>query len=344
MSTLLEEEIHSQPETLARLLDRELGRAQQIVAQLPDCPYALIAARGTSDHAATYAQYAWGAIARRPVALAAPSLHSLYHAPPRMDGALVVGVSQSGQSPDIVSVVEEGRRQGRPTLAITNDPRSPLAAAADHVIELHAGEERSVAATKTYTAQLAVMAMLAAAWAGQAERLEELRRLPEALGATLQGLGPVAARAERYRYVEQCVVIGRGYNYATALELALKLKELTYVMADAYSSADFRHGPIATVAQGTPALLIMPAGAVFADMLELAQDLRGRGAELIICSEQAEALALATTALPVAGGLPEWLTPVAAIVPGQTLALHLALARGVSPDTPRGLQKVTLTV
>jgi glucosamine--fructose-6-phosphate aminotransferase (isomerizing) len=344
MGTLLEQEIGSQPETLARLIDRELGRAQQIVAQLPACPYALIAARGTSDHAATYAQYAWGAIARKPVALAAPSLHTLYQAPPLMDGALVVGVSQSGQSPDIVSVVEEGRRQGRPTLAITNDPGSPLAAAADHVIELHAGEERSVAATKTYTAQLAVMAMLAAAWGGRAERLEELRRLPEALAATLQGLGPVAARAERYRYMEQCVVIGRGYNYATALELALKLKELTYVMADAYSSADFRHGPIATVAQGTPALLIMPAGAVYGDMLELAQELRGRGAELIICSDQAEALELATTALPVAGGLPEWLSPVAAIVPGQTLALHLALARGVSPDTPRGLQKVTLTV
>jgi glucosamine--fructose-6-phosphate aminotransferase (isomerizing) len=344
MGTLLEEEIGSQPETLARLLDRELGRAQQIVAQLPACPYALIAARGTSDHAATYAQYAWGAIASKPVALAAPSLHTLYQAPPRMEGALVVGVSQSGQSPDIVSVVEEGRRQGRPTLAITNDPRSPLAAAADHVIELHAGEERSVAATKTYTAQLAVMAMLAAAWGGRAERLEELRRLPEALAATLQGLGPVAARAERYRYMEQCVVIGRGYNYATALELALKLKELTYVMADAYSSADFRHGPIATVAQGTPALLIMPAGAVYGDMLELARELRGRGAELIVCSDQAEALELAATALPMAGGLPEWLSPVAAIVPGQTLALHLALARGISPDTPRGLQKVTLTV
>jgi glucosamine--fructose-6-phosphate aminotransferase (isomerizing) len=142
MSTLLEQEIASQPESIARLLERELGRAQEIVARLPAFSYALIAARGTSDHAATYAQYVWGAIARHPVALATPSLHTLYQSPPRMDGALVVGVSQSGQSPDIVSVVEEGRRQGRPTLAITNDPRSPLAAAAGHVIELHAGEER----------------------------------------------------------------------------------------------------------------------------------------------------------------------------------------------------------
>lgn len=344
MSTLLEGEIASQPEVVARLIDRELARAAQIVGGLAPFSYALIAARGTSDHAATYAQYSWGAIARRPVALATPSLHTLYHAPPRMDGALVVGVSQSGQSPDIVSVVEEGRRQGRPTLAITNDGASPLAAAADHVIELHAGAERSVAATKTYTAQLVAMAMLAAAWSGQPERLEELRRLPAALAATLAGAAGVAARAERYRYMAQCVVIGRGFNYPTALELALKLKELTYVMADAYSSADFRHGPIATIAEGTPVILVMPQGAVHADMLELAEELRGRGAELIICSDAAAALELATTALPVAAGLPEWLTPVAAIIPGQILALHLALARGLSPDQPRGLSKVTLTV
>ena len=344
MSTLLEQEILSQPEVLAGLLDKELPRVQRIVAELPGFSYAIIAARGTSDHAATYAQYAWGALARRPVALATPSLHTLYHAPPRLDGALVVGVSQSGQSPDIVSVVEEGRRQGRPTLAITNDGSSPLAAAADYVIELHAGAERSVAATKTYTAQLAVMALLAAAWSGEQARLDELQRLPGALAATLQGATIVGPRAERYRYMEQCVVIGRGYNYPTALELALKLKELTYVMADAYSSADFRHGPIATITQGMPALLIMPTGATFADMLDLAHELRARGAELIICSDAPEAQALATTVLPLAGALPEWLSPVAAIVPGQFLALHLALARGLAPDQPRGLKKVTLTV
>jgi len=344
MSTLLEQEIQSQPEVLARLLDNELAHVQRIVAGLPAFSYAMIAARGTSDHAATYAQYVWGALAHRPVALATPSLHTLYQAPPRLDGALVVGVSQSGQSPDIVSVVEEGRRQGRPTLAITNDGSSPLAAAADYVIELHAGAERSVAATKTYTAQLAVIALLAAAWSGEQARLDELQRLPEALAATLQAAASLGPRAERYRYMEQCVVIGRGYNYPTALELALKLKELTYVMADAYSSADFRHGPIATIAQGTPALLIMPTGATFADMLELAHELRARGAELLICSDASEAQALATTVLPLAGALPEWLSPVATIVPGQLLALHLALARGLAPDQPRGLKKVTLTV
>src|SRR3954465_7079274 len=187
MTTLLEQEIHSQPEVVAQLLERETDRVGAIIAQLPPCEYALIAARGTSDHAATYAKYAWAALAGLPVALATPALHTLYAAPPRMSGALVVGISQSGQSPDIVSVLEEGKRQGRPTLAITNDGASPLAAAADFVLQLPGGRERSVAATKTYPAQLTVMALLAAAWSGQPERFVELRRLPAALAATLGG-------------------------------------------------------------------------------------------------------------------------------------------------------------
>src|SRR5215212_2889289 len=344
MTTLLEQEIASQPDVIAQLLDRETARVRAIAAQLPPFEYAQIAARGTSDHAAIYATYIWGSLAGRSVALATPSLYTLYHTPPRVDNALVVGISQSGQSPDIVAVLEEGRRQGRPTLAITNDGSSPLAAAADHVIELHAGPERSVAATKTYTAQLTVMALLAATWSGQAERLAELQQLSKALEATLAAAGDVARRAERYRYMDQCVVISRGYNYATALELALKLKELTYVQAVAYSSADFRHGPIATIYAGLPAILIMPSGAALDDMLELAQDLQGRGAELLIASDDARAQQLATTLLPLAGGLPEWLRPLPAIVPGQLLALYLTQAKGFDADRPRGLHKVTRTL
>ncbi len=341
MTSLLEEEIRSQPEVLARLLDRELARVTSIAAQLPDFNYALIAARGTSDHAATYAKYAWAARAGFPVALATPSLYTLYGKPPRMDGALVVGISQSGQSPDIVSVVEEGKRQGRPTLAITNDGNSPLAAAADHVIELHAGTERSVAATKTYTAQLTVMAMLTAGLSKTGE--DELKQLPEAVSATLKGADGVAARAERYRYMNECVIVGRGYNLATAFELALKLKELTYSMTTSYSSADFRHGPIATVTDGSPVMLVMPRGETYDDMLSLAHDLKARSAELLVISDDEIASTLATTHLPLAASLPEWLSPITAIVPGQLLALYLTLAKGYDPDMPRGLKKVTLT-
>jgi glutamine---fructose-6-phosphate transaminase (isomerizing) len=345
MTTLLEQEIMSQPEVVARLLDREADRIGRIAAQLPPFEYALIAARGTSDHAATYAKYAWAALAGYPVALATPSLHTIYGTPPRMDGALVVGISQSGQSPDIVSVVEEGRKQGRPTLAITNDGASPLAQAANHVIELHAGPEQSVAATKTYTAQLAIMAMFGAVWSGDQARLMEVRQLPESIGATLDGAREaVAQRAERYRYMEQVVVIGRGFNYATSFELALKLKELTYVMANAYSSADFRHGPIATVYDSLPIIMIMPTSSTFEDMLSLAQVLRDRNAELLIISDDARTHELATTMLPLVASVPEWLSPIVTILPGQLLALHLALAKRLNPDVPRGLQKVTRTV
>lgn len=343
MPSFLEQEIASQPESLARLLDRETGRIDRIVADLPTCDYALIAARGTSDHAATYAKYAWAALSGLPVALATPSLHTVYKTPPRMTNALVVGISQSGQSPDIVAVLEEGKRQGRPTLAITNDGASPLAAVADHVIELHAGPERSVAATKTYTAQLAAIALLAAVWSGQAERLPELQRVPEALAVTLEHAASVAADAARYRSMQQCVVIGRGYNLPTALELALKLKELTYVMANAYSSADFRHGPIAMITSGLPVVLIMPSGATLPDMQVLAEELVERGAELLIVTNAAAAQRHATTLLPMAD-MPEWLSPLAAIVPGQVLALHLTQAKDLDPDQPRNLHKVTCTL
>jgi glucosamine--fructose-6-phosphate aminotransferase (isomerizing) len=344
MASLLEQEIWSQPAVIRQLLAAEVPHIAQIIEQLPPFEYALIAARGSSDHAALYASYAWAGLAGYPITLAAPSLHTLYHTPPRLTGALVVGISQSGQSPDILAVLEEGKRQGRPTLAITNDGASPLAAIADHVVELHAGPERSVAATKTYTAELAVLAAFAALWSRQPERLSELQRLPDLLEATLQGCAALAQRAERYRYMDQCVIIGRGYNYATSFELALKLKELTYIMANAYSSADFRHGPIATIDTGSPVILIMPAGLVYDDMLDLAGALHKLGAELIVISESSQALDLATTPLPLAAAGPEWLSPLYAILPGQVLALHLALAKGLNPDLPRGLQKVTRTL
>ncbi len=344
MPTQLEQEIASQPEVIARLLEREMEHVAQIVGRLAPCHYAVIAARGSSDHAANYAKYVWAALAGYPVALAAPSLHTLYHAPPRFDGALMIGISQSGQSPDIVAVLQDGKRQGRPTLAITNDTASPLAAVAGDVIELHAGLERSVAATKTYTAQLAVIALFAAALSGSKERLRELQLLPALIETVLKASAEIAARSERYRYMDRCVVIGRGYNYATAFELALKLKELTYVMANPSSPADFRHGPIATIEEGLPVILIMPSGAAYDDMLAFANEARALGAELLVISDRDEALALAATSLPLPPSIPEWLSPIISIVPGQVLALHLALHKGIDPDTPRGLHKVTRTL
>jgi glucosamine--fructose-6-phosphate aminotransferase (isomerizing) len=348
----LAREIAEQPAALARLLAAEREPTRSLAAALrARGPFAfvLIAARGTSDNAARYAQYLFGAANGLPTALATPALFTLYHAPPDLRSALVIGVSQSGESPDILAVIEEARRQGAPTLVITNEAESPLARAAERVMPLHAGQERSVAATKTYTAQLGALAMLsvalreAAGGADAAERWAALAAAPAAVEAALDLDGEIARRAERYCYLDRLIVGGRGYCYGTAFELALKLKETCYLMAEPYSPPDFIHGPVAIVEDGFPACLVAPSGAAFDNMLAFAGQLRERGAELIVISDRDEALRLARTPLRLPRPLPEWLAPLAAIVPGQLLALHLARAKGLDPDRPRGLTKVTRT-
>jgi glutamine---fructose-6-phosphate transaminase (isomerizing) len=343
MSSMLHDEIFEQPAVVERLLAEraeqiaELGR--KLVARDPR--YVLIAARGTSDNAARYAQYLFGARNRLVVALAAPSLFNQYGSPPRLNGALVVGISQSGQSPDIVRVLEEARRQGAPTVAVTNDATSPLAAAADDCIDVGAGVERSIAATKTYTAQLAALALLSVSMAGGSA--SELSQLPSAIAAALGAEPQARAAAARLAEAQRCVVLGRGFNYATTFEIALKLKELTYVVAEPYSSADFQHGPFAMVEPGFPVVMLAIGTSMRAELSELRGRLRERGASLIVLGDD-EALRHPDDAwLPVPSAVPEWLSPCVAIVPGQLLAFHVARARGLDPDQPRALRKVTLT-
>lgn len=345
MASALEQEIAEQPQVLTALWERGRAEVAAVAKAIRerDPRYVVIAARGTSDNAARYGQYLFGAHNRLPVALATPSLFTLYGSPPRLTDALVLGISQSGQSPDIVAVVAEARRQGALTVALTNDPASPLAAAAQHVLSLHAGEERSLAATKTYTAQLYTLALLSATLAEDEGRLRQAAMLPQAAALVLAE-SKAKALAERYRYMQSCVIIGRGYNYATAYELALKLKELTYVLAEPYSPADFLHGPVALVEHGFPVFAIAPGGAVLEEMVNFLRQLKAREAELVVISNCTESLALAHTPLPIPAAVPEWLSPIVAIIPGQLFALGLTLAKGYEPDHPRGLHKVTLTV
>ncbi len=340
----LRKEIFEQPTVLAELIEAEKDYAVRVAREIRRCVrYIVIAARGSSDNAARYGQYLFGAYNRLPVGLATPSLFSIYHQPPRLEDGLIIGISQSGQSPDIVAVLEEGQRQGAPTLAVTNDPDSPLAAQADYVIPLHAGQERAVAATKTYTAQLTALALLSCALGDDPDRLEALRRVPLAVERVLNGEELIAGAVERYRYLETCVVLGRGYNYATAFEIALKLKELSYLIAESYSSADFMHGPIALVGSGFSALVIAPSGKMFDTMRDFTLELKSRGAELLIISDRQDLLAEAVTPLPLLEGVQEWLSPIVAVIPGQLFAYYLALVKGYDPDHPRGLHKITLT-
>jgi len=334
-----------QPSVIRRLLDMETDHVASIGHALAaqDIRYLVIAARGTSDNAARYGQYIFGALSRLTVALATPSLFSLYQRPPSLKNALVIGISQSGQSPDIVRVLEEARRQGAPTVAVTNDSRSPLAQAAQHVLELHAGKERSVAATKTYTAQLAAIALLALSLGSQPSRSNALNLVPGAMETALQSESATQSAAERIARNNRCVVVGRGFNYATAFETALKMKELAYIEAEPYSSADLRHGPIAMVETGFPAVLIAVGETMRGEMIELRDALRERGANLVVLGDDEATRHPDDAWLPVPGGLPEWLTPLIAILPGQLLAYHLALARGSDPDHPRALHKVTRT-
>lgn len=342
----LRSEIFEQPAVLERLLDEQMEHAKRIAAavQKLDVRYVFLAARGTSDNAGRYANYLWGGINRLPIALATPSLFTLYEQPPNLKGALVVGISQSGQSPDIVAVLQEGKRQGCLTLAVTNAVASPLAKAADFVLDICAGEELAVAATKTYTAELMAIAMLSVALQGDSGRREELSRVPSWVAETLALEEHISRIAERYRYMEQCVVLGRGYNYATAFEWSLKLKELTYVVADPYSSADFLHGPIAMVDQGFPVMAAVPDGRVFENMLALLKRLRvEHHAEVLVISNREEAFTLAQSAAHLPVGIPEWLSPIVCIIPAQLFAYYLANAKGYDTEVPRGIHKITRT-
>lgn len=345
MSSILQAEINEQPQAVERLLAGQSETTDRLAREIArqTVKYVLIAARGTSDNAARYAQYVFGAFNHLPVALATPSLYTLYGTPPNMDGALVIGISQSGRSPDIVSVIKTGRVQGCPTLAITNDPDSALAHAADWVLPLQCGEEKAVAATKTYTTSLAALALLSTALSGDAQRRAQLEQIPEFMWLTLHGLENVLPRIERYRYVGRSAVIGRGFNYATAFEIALKIKELTHVVTESYSSADFLHGPISVIEQGFPLILVAPSGKVFIDLASFAVEAKRRGAELIAISDDDALLMQAQTPMALPRNIPEWLSPLVAVLPGQLFAMHLAMAKGYNVDQPAGLTKVTET-
>lgn len=339
-------EINEQPERIKSLLSSQRKHVEKIAAEIQQrgVDYVFLAARGTSDNAGRYANYLLGAMNGLPLALATPSLFTYYKKPPMLKNALVIGVSQSGKSPDIVSVLEEGRRQGCMTLSITNEPNSPLAQKSDFVLDLQAGVEKAVAATKTYTTELMSIAMLSAALSGNKKAWDDLGNVSKWMHETLKQSDFIAQAVQRYRYIDQTVVLGRGFNYATAFEWALKLKELTYIIAEPYSSADFAHGPIAMVESGYPVLAVAARGKVFDSMLEMLKRLRSDiAAELVVISNDRKALLLAQVPLQIPVDTPEWLSPLVSILLAQLFAYHLTLAKGYNTEQPRSIRKVTET-
>jgi len=336
-------EIAEQPAVLQTVLRKEKAGieaiAEEILRVRPS--YGLLAARGSSDNAARYAQYVLGVFNRLTCALATPSVSTVYESPPDMKGSLTIGLSQSGQSPDIVRVVQLAAQQGAMTLAITNDPTSPLAQVAGNVIGLCAGSESAVPATKTYTAELMVIAMLSAALRRSEEGWAVLEQVAQAVQTTLD-LNAFIAGVEGFVGMKHLVVIGRGFNYATCFEVALKINEISSVLALPFSLADFFHGPVATLGPETPMLLIAPRGKLDAQLPKLLSAAATHQARLIVISDDEALLRRADVALRLPA-MPEWISPLCAVVAGQLFSAALADVKVQDPDEPRGLSKITLT-
>jgi glutamine---fructose-6-phosphate transaminase (isomerizing) len=341
----MRQEIGEQPEALRRTFQALLPQADELRAAAGDARQVLFIARGSSDNAAVYGQYLCSVRGGRLATLASPSLATAYRADLDLGGVMAVAVSQSGATEEIVATLDWARRGGARTVAITNVAGSPLTEVADVALVTRAGSELAVPATKTYTTQLAAMAVLALALRGDdPAEAEALGRVPDGVAGVLEAAPDAAeALAGRLTYADTLVVSGRGYAYSTALELSLKLKETCYVTAVGLSYADLVHGPIAIVDAGTPALLVAAAdGPVLPEMTGLARRIGDAGAHVYgIGGDPAFAAACHAT-LP-GPDLPEHLAPFALVVPGQLLAEALARAKGIDPDAPRGLRKVTQT-
>ena len=343
MSVMLEE-ILEQPVALERTLRRTLAQARRFRETLRkrDIRMVILVARGTSDNAAAFGRYLIEITTGLPVSLAAPSVHTLYRTNLRLSNALVVGISQSGAGPDVNQVLESSRQRGALTLAITNEPDSAITKAVDECWLVHAGKEHSVAATKTYTGQLLLLYLLA--WAlGATFPAAALARLPDLARRTLLLRPRIEELVDRYRFMNHAIVVGRGLNYSTAFELALKLMETCYVVTERFSSADLLHGPIALVQADFPVFVFAPPGPTCDEQKSLLERLGRLHADTLVFTGRGfSGHATKRIVIPYTGP-GDLYTPIPYIIPGQLFTAALAVAKGINPDAPRQLAKVTQT-
>jgi glutamine---fructose-6-phosphate transaminase (isomerizing) len=339
---IMRAEIAEQPDVLSHLLDRGLAQVRDAAAAIGEARprFVLFAARGTSDHAALYAKYLVEVRLGLPAGLASPSTMTVYGARPDLRHVLVVAVSQSGGSPDLVESATVARDCGATVLAVTNAPQSDLARAADLHVDVMAGAERAVAATKSYTAEMLSLWLVLDAWAGG--DAAAAYAVPPAVAGHVARFDEMASLAERYRFTDRMLLTGRGYAYPTAREGALKLMETSYVAAHAFSGADLLHGPLAMLDAGHPVVAVVPDGVSATAMHPVLERLRERGTDLAVLGGPSST-AYGTVGVDLDHGLPEELAPIADIVLLQQLALVMATGRGHDPDSPRGLSKVTRT-
>lgn len=344
--TYMLEEIHEQPEILERLCEDEYANVRALYDAMEErgIENISIVARGTSDNAATFGKYIIEIVGGMIVSLAGPSIFTLYRRDFDLSKWLLLGISQSGESTDVVEVIKRAKEMGALTAGITNVRGSSLTEAADFDLFCHAGEEKSIAATKTYTATLGVIYLLCSAIARDVQMLSDLKDAANAIRGVFSVQDRIEGIVERYRYMDECMVIARGLNQSTSQEAALKLSETCYVVAKPYSSADFQHGPIATIDEGFPVFLYAAPGPAYQPMLELAEKLEKDRAEIIVISTEDEILSRATIPIKIPVEVDEIYSPLVYVVAGQLFAQYLSLAKGYNPDQPRGLTKITRTM
>lgn len=338
-------EILEQPKVFEKCLIQNEKNIRTIVSILKErnIRHVIIAARGTSDHAGIYAKYLAEIKLGIPVTLAAPSIFTLYNGNLKMDDSLVIGISQSGRAADVLEVINKAKAQGALTVSITNHADSPLAQEAEFHLDCAAGVEKSVSATKTFTTQVYLLAHLIAEWAEDEALKNELSKVPEIVQKVIDNADYIKSLVQRYRFMNECFVLGRGINFPIALESALKIQETSYVRAKAYATSDFHHGPFAMIDNHMPVIIFAPEGPTLADSMEMINKLKNAGADVLVVSNNAEALSKGDTSIEIPNGAGEFAVPFANAVVGQIFACSLSVLRGLNPDTPRGLSKVTIT-
>ncbi|HHV99752.1 MAG TPA: SIS domain-containing protein [Clostridiaceae bacterium] len=338
-------EIREQPVVLDRCIQENTEVVKKIVEEINkrDIQWVYIAARGTSDHASIYGKYIIESEVGIPVALAAPSVFTLYNKTLKFKNGLVIAVSQSGKAADALEVIRSANKQDALTVSITNFPDSPLAQESKYHLYCNAGLEESVAATKTFTSEMMLFAQLTAEWAKNSTMFKNLLLVPENVSGILEKSSIIESFAPRYRFMDECFVLARGTNYAIAMESALKIQETTYARAKAFAISDFQHGPIAMIDRNIPVIIYAPDGPSFGDTSAMIDRLTESNIELIVVSNNESALGRGTSSFAIPQTDDDLISPFYNAVVAQLFACNLSLVKGLNPDTPRMLKKVTVT-